>query len=119
MARPNYSTFMDYKSYSGWYVGQKIICVDGLFPGVVWEWCSAVPISGDVYTIRAMKFSPNHVTGICCLAFYLEEISNPIPPHWERGFKHIRFRPLSATESTAAHYEAGEPNQVSPVLQES
>lgn len=93
-----------------WSIGQKILCVDDLFPGVVWEWCDAVPVAGFVYTIRAMRSAPDHMTGVVTLGFLLIEITNPaLSLGAERGFCHRRFVPWLATESEIAHLSAADP----------
>jgi hypothetical protein len=82
-----------------WFVGQRVMCVDGRFPGYIWEWCDAVPVAGLLYTIRREIFSRNHSSGVMCLSFHLEEIINPeVAGIGEAAFHFARFRPLEHSE---------------------
>jgi hypothetical protein len=95
---------VSYNSFAAWYVGQKVRCVNGSFPLCVWEYCDAVPVAGNIYTIRRVYRSPNHTSGNLCISFYLEEIVNPaIGKTCETGFCYARFRPLEEAETTRAH----------------
>lgn len=101
---------MSYNSFSAWYIGQKVLCIDGSFPGCVWEYCDAVPVAGTIYTIRRVYRSPNHTSGNLCIAFYLEEIVNPaIGKKRETGFSYARFRPLEETISNEESLRVAEP----------
>src|SRR5665213_2753868 len=75
-----------------WFVGQNVVCIDGRFPGYIWEWCDAVPVAGLLYTIRREIFSRNHSSGVMCLSFHLEEIINPeVAGIGEAAFHFARF----------------------------
>ena len=79
----------------GWYVGQKIVCIDDRFHAGALEWCLSLPVCGHVYTIRRMQFGTDGYTKDRGLGFLLEEIVNPkYARGCERGFVSDRFRPL-------------------------
>lgn len=83
----------------GWYIGQKILCIDGRFHKGVSEWCSSVPAVGDYYTIRRIQFGRDAYTNDSGLGFLLEEVVNPVNLDGrESGFFSDRFRPLSYAE---------------------
>ena len=87
-----------------WYVGQRVVCVNGKFPAHFYEWGDFVPVEGETYTIRWMGELPSGVTGILGLGFLLEEIVNPsFGRDCEVAFHSSRFNPLCG-EGT----EAGE-----------
>ena len=71
-----------------WSVGQKVICINDLFPLAVADWCTSLPIAGYVYTIRAIQ------VGLSGPGFLLEEIVNPKSSlGYEAGFLTFRFVP--------------------------
>lgn len=81
-------------------VGQRVCCVDdSRHPH-----CSAMPVQGRAYTIRALPRTSRGMVGI-----YLEEITNPIYPYadgdFEPAFRSNRFRPLvtKQTDISFAH----------------
>jgi hypothetical protein len=85
-----------------WYLGQKVVCVNGKFPAHFYEWGDHVPVEGETYTIRWMGELPNGLTGVVGLGFLLVEIVNPsFGKNCEVAFHHSRFRPLCA-EGTGA-----------------
>lgn len=78
-------------------VGQKVVCVDGVFPAGIDKLYVALPKEGQTYTIRGMAPGIEVDNKTDAIAVYLREIHNPrskTPPHRERGFKAERFRPL-------------------------
>ena len=80
-----------------WYVGQRVVCVNGKFPAHFYEWGDHVPVEGETYTIRWLGELPNGLTGIMGLGFLLEEIVNPsFGRNCEVAFHHSRFSPLVA-----------------------
>lgn len=101
---------MNSNSFAGWYSGQRVICVDGSFPGGVWEWADEVPVASQVYTIRVIFWSRNRITGLHCHSFLLAEILNPT---WGKGseisFAHFRFRPLEEAEVSEERMTAIQP----------
>jgi len=89
-------------SVHGWYVGQRIVCVEGRFHKGVCEWCFSVPVTGHQYTIRRIQFGRDAYTDETGLGFLLEEIVNPRKPDGgESGFFSDRFRPLWDAEHIA------------------
>ena len=77
------------------YVGQRVVCINGRFHPLVWEWADHVPVEGDVYTVRSVR------TGTCPVdesygpAIWLEELLNPRTGFWsEVCFSTWRFAPL-------------------------
>jgi len=87
-----------------WYVGQKVVCVNGKFPAHFYEWGDHVPVEGEVYTIRWIGELPNGLTGELSLGFLLEEIVNPsFGRNCEVAFHHSRFRPLTTSGHDEAH----------------
>lgn len=77
--------------------GQKVVCVDDVFPPNIQLHYVALPKAGKVYVVRGMApgISPDFHEGE--LAVYLVGLHNPRsskPPGRERGFKVERFRPL-------------------------
>ena len=87
-----------------WFIGQKVICVDGSFHQGVWDWCVSVPVEGIIYTIRRIQLGPDPYTQHYGVGFLLEEIVNPRTGEGrEGGFFSGRFRPLSEAAEFAAH----------------
>jgi len=83
---------MNTNSPSVWRAGQKVICIDDVFPQAVMDWCDCLPVAGSVYTIRALQLGRDGVTGLGSLGFLLEEIVNPLSSlGCEAGFVHTRF----------------------------
>ncbi len=79
----------------GFYVGQKVICVDGRFHAGVCDWCSSLPKAREIYTIRRIQFGSDVYTKDSGLGLVLKELRNPPGPNGcEAGFFHDRFRPL-------------------------
>ena len=76
--------------------GQKVVCVDDVFPPECAQFYISFPSKGKTYTVRGIA----PAIGLMRepeIAVYLEEIRNPCsskPPHRERGFKPERFAPL-------------------------
>src|SRR5438270_6574455 len=90
----------------GWYIGQKIVCIDDRFHRGVSEWCVSVPVVGHHYTIRRIQPGFDAYTQESGLGFLLEEIVNPKTPNGcESGFFCDRFRPLSNAEHLAQQEE--------------
>ena len=91
-----------------WFVGQKVLCTDDSFPRQISEWCDALPVAGEVYTIRGLQMGGNAITGEYALGLLLEGIGNPRKADGsESGFFHRRFVPLfdAAAESAAEQCE--------------
>jgi hypothetical protein len=91
-----------------WYVGQKVVCVNGKFPAHFYEWGDHVPVEGEVYTIRWIGELPNGITGKIGLGFLLVEIVNPsFGRNSEVAFHHSRFRPLAGSGRAEEEAMAG------------
>lgn len=77
--------------------GQKVVCIDDVFPDIALLLYEQLPVKDKVYVVRGMSAG----VGLDCktdeLAVYLIGLVNPksnTPPHREFGFKCERFRPL-------------------------
>lgn len=78
--------------------GQKVVCIDDVFPALVHKLYTALPKKDVVYVVRGMA------PGVSAadlrsdeIAVYLIGLQNPCsnaPPHREMGFRAERFRPL-------------------------
>jgi hypothetical protein len=79
-----------------WHTGQRIRCTNDRFSGAVWEWTSAVPEAGCLYTIAAFDRLPQWNTRTPILCFLLLEMkkddSNTFFSSW-------RFEPVDNTPS--------------------
>jgi hypothetical protein len=94
-----------------WRIGQKVLCIDDSFPRYIADWCNALPVAGNVYTIRGMQFGLDPITYMYDLGLLLEEISSPRKADGtESGFFHSRFVPWldKMAESAAAQDELAE-----------
>jgi hypothetical protein len=79
---------------SPWYIGQKVICTDDSFPRNIVDWCDSVPVAGEVYTIRSIRFGIEPTTWKGDAGFLLVEIVNPPNSKGhEPGFFQDRFVP--------------------------
>jgi len=79
-------------AHNKWSVGQKVLCIDDSFPRYIADWCDALPIAGNVYTIRGIQLGDDPITGVYDLGLLLEEISSPRKANGsEAGFFHTRF----------------------------
>lgn len=91
-----------------WFIGQRILCIDDTFPRQISEWCDALPVAGEVYSIRGLQMGGSAVTHEYDLGFLLEGIVNPRKADGsEPGFFHTRFVPLfdAASESATERSE--------------
>jgi hypothetical protein len=86
-------------------VGQKVVCINGRFPPLVWEWADHVPIEGEIYTVRGVRNGTCPVDGSYGPSLLLEELVNPKAISWsEVAFSTWRFAPLEealSAEETA------------------
>jgi hypothetical protein len=82
-------------------VGQKVVCVDGIFIDPRWYRSLERPVEKRVYTVRGYAsveyLNATREPNVRCL-IYLEEIVNP-PVMWDFGVDEIawpalRFRPV-------------------------
>ena len=104
---------MNTNSPSQWSIGQRVICIDDVFPRAILEWCNSVPVAGHVYTIRAMQVGIDPTTLVMDLGFLLVEIVNPQNELGrEPGFFHTRFVPWLDTNSETERNDAAEPAQL-------
>ena len=83
--------------------GQKVVCVNDVFPDGIKKFYWKLPVSGVTYTVRDLVpgIDPSGEAGEMCV--YLVELINPCsdtPPYPERGFKAERFRPLETDTET-------------------
>ena len=74
--------------------GQKVVCVNDVFPDAIKKFYWKLPVRGVTYTIRDLVpgIDPVGEAGEMCV--YLVELINPcsdMPPYPERGFKAERF----------------------------
>lgn len=84
--------------------GQRVLCIDGKFHPMVWEYVDDVPIEGEVYTVDWIRRNGrDHVTGKIGPALALKELSGTLP-----GIKSVvcwcvwRFAPLDVAETNSA-----------------
>lgn len=84
--------------------GQRVLCIDGKFHPLVWEYVNEVPLEGEVYTVRSIRLGGrDNVTGQPGPALALEEISGRLP-----GCKREccwivrRFAPLDVADTNSA-----------------
>jgi len=97
--------------------GQKVVCVNDVFPEAIKKFYWKLPVKGVTYTIRDLVpgIDPAGEAGEMCV--YLAELINPCsdkPPYPERGFKAERFRPLETDteieqETDVVPHEVPEP----------
>ena len=79
-----------------WYTGQRIRCTNDRFSGAVWEWTSAVPEVGCLYTIAALDRLPQWNTRTPILCFLLLEMKKHDSHTF---FSFWRFEPVYNTPS--------------------
>jgi hypothetical protein len=95
---------------SGFFPGQRVLCIDGKFHPSVWDWVNEVPLEGEVYTVAWIRErGRDNVTGKIGPALALGEISGCLP-----GVKSVvcwctwRFVPLDVHDTaTAARKKKG------------
>jgi hypothetical protein len=98
--------------------GQKVVCVNDVFPDGIKKFYWKLPVKGVTYTVRDLipGIDPSGEPGEMCM--YLIELINPCsdkPPYPERGFKAERFRPLETdteAESTTDDMTEEVPSQM-------
>ena len=83
--------------------GQKVVCVDDVFPDAIKKFYWKLPVKGVMYRIRDLVpgIDPTGAPGEMCV--YLVELINPCSdrsPYPERGFRAERFRPLESDTET-------------------
>jgi hypothetical protein len=88
--------------------GEKVVCVDDVFPEAIKKFYWKLPVKGVTYTIRDLVpgIDPAGEPGEMCV--YLVELLNPCsdkPPYPERGFKAERFRPLETDTETESRLD--------------
>lgn len=84
-------------------VGQKVVCVDDVFPPAVNELYVALPKAGKVYVIRNVELGCNwkgEPGEVCLLLIGLHNPRSSKAPFRERGFNAERFRPLDEMTET-------------------
>ena len=98
-------------THNKWSIGQKVLCIDDSFPRYIADWCNALPIAGNVYTIRGMQLGDDPITGMYDLGLLLGEISSPRKANGtEAGFFHTRFVPW--LEADGEHASAAEQREL-------
>lgn len=83
--------------------GQKVVCVNDVFPDAIKKFYWKLPVKGVTYTIRDLVPGIDPSGEACEMCVYLVELINPCsdaPPYPERGFKAERFRPLETDTET-------------------
>ena len=92
---------------SGFFPGQRVLCIDGKFHPSVWEYVNAVPLEGEVYTVERIRpRARDNVTGHIGPGLILREIPGTLP-----GAEKViswciwRFAPLDIQESATASLE--------------
>ncbi len=93
-------------------IGQRVICIDDVFPAQFFEWGSFTPAAGEIYTVRAIHWSQNPGTGRKGLGVHLEEIVNPTMDGAEVYFAVERFRPLEEQDALEEGQKAAEEPEV-------
>lgn len=88
--------------------GQKVVCVDDVFPQAIKKFYWKLPVKGVTYTVRDLVpgIDPRGEPGEMCV--YLVELINPCSdkePYPERGFKAERFRPLETDTETEEEFD--------------
>ncbi len=87
------------------YVGQKVVCINGRFHPLVWEWADHVPIKGEIYTVRQVLSGTCPVDHSSGSAIRLHELINPKSSNGDEVcFSTWRFAPLEealSAEETA------------------
>ena len=83
--------------------GQRVVCVDDVFPDAIKRFYWKLPVKGVTYMVRDLLpgVAPSGDMGEVCV--YLVELINPCsdtPPYPERGFKAERFAPLQTDTET-------------------
>jgi hypothetical protein len=87
---------------SGFFPGQRVLCIDGSFHASVWEWVNEVPQEGEIYTVASVvQNSPNKVTGIVSAALNLVEIPGRLPGQVGVCWNVRRFAPLDIADAGA------------------
>ena len=94
--------------------GQKVVCVDDIFPEGIKQFYWKLPVAGVTYTIRELTPGISHEKPDSRdpmdleVAVYLVELINPCSdkePYPERGFKAERFRPLDTETETNEQFD--------------
>jgi hypothetical protein len=85
-----------------YYVGQKVMCIDGNFHYSIAEWGDQIPVEGTVYTVRDIIQGRHFRTGDTRLGFHLVELVNlKTFSGNEVCFSTWRFVPFENDESLA------------------
>ncbi len=76
--------------------GQRVLCIDGKFHPLVWEFVNEVPLDGRIYTVRAIRFHTRHqITGVPGPGLAFMEIPGRLPGSGkEVSWDTARFKPL-------------------------
>ncbi len=92
--------------------GQKVVCVDDVFPQPLASYYLALPKKDAVYVVRGVSVGISPEGGEGEIAITLIGMKNPRsskPPHPERAFNAMRFRSLEEMQgnvSKEAEHEA-------------
>lgn len=92
--------------------GQKVVCIDDVFPQWVHQIYTALPKQGCTYTVRAVsmgrtQWTANNDPEKADFLVRLVELKNPTDPKsldaLELGFRAERFRPLLELKTETAN----------------
>jgi hypothetical protein len=103
--------------------GSKVVCIDDVFPAWARQAYTALPVKGEIYTVRSMspgRGKPLHIVdgkpvkngaGDAHPEIYLlvEELRNPPDPFCagaELGFKAERFAPVEESENVEEYADS-------------
>jgi len=81
--------------------GQKVVCVDDVFPPAAKRLYLALPVKDRIYVVRQVSLGVNWKAEpgeVCLLLVGLHNPRSTKPPFPERGFNSERFRPLNENE---------------------
>lgn len=85
-------------------VGQKVICIDDVFPIGIEKFYTALPKKDAIYVIRNVVLGCNYRCEpgeVCLLLVGLVNPRSKTPPYPENGFNAERFRPLDEMKAEA------------------
>ena len=101
-----------------WYAGQRVICTNDHFSGVIWDWTSTVPREGAVYTIAEFEHLPQWDTHTPILSFLLQELSADDSENANAYFSSWRFEPAENNPPWAVNALHPEPVQLQQISRE-
>jgi len=64
---------------SGFFTGQRVLCIDGKFHPSVWDWVNEIPLEGEVHTAAWIRARGHYkLTGKIGPALALKEVSGTL-----------------------------------------